>query len=325
MNILVIFTGGTIGSSEGRKWISLDKSTSFTLLENYKKEDGLDVDFEVETPYSILSENLSNEELTSLCKLVGKRVKGEYDGIIVTHGTDTIQYTAAALAYTVDTDIPVILVSANYPLENPMSNGNANFKGAVDFISKGAQKGVFVAYKNKGSEFVDVHLATSLVGHLEGRDEIFGLEEKPFAQVCDGEILLNKTPNIYNVLKREVEFCSSPSVLIINSRPGDNFDYDLENIKAVLIKPYHSGTLNTANHALKDFCKEAKEKKIPVFLANVYGGSAYESSKTYKELGLTVLPFSAIPAIYVKIWIAISLGEDIEEFVLNQLAGEFIK
>ena len=325
MKILVIFTGGTIGSSEGRKWISLDKSTSFTLLENYKKENGLDVDFEVETPYSILSENLSSEELTSLCKLVGERAKGEYDGIIVTHGTDTIQYTAAALAYTVDTKIPVVLVSANYPLENPMSNGNSNFKGAVDFISKGAQKGVFVAYKNKDSEFVDVHLATSLVGHLEGRDEIFGLEEKPFAQVSDGEILGGKTPIIYNVLKRDVEFCSSPSVLVINSRPGDNFDYDLENTNAVLIKPYHSGTLNTANQALKEFCKKAKEKGVPVFLANVYGGSTYESSKTYKELGLTVLPFSAIPAIYVKIWIAISLGEDIKKFVLNELAGEFIK
>ena len=66
MNILVIFTGGTIGSASGKKWISLDDSTNYTLIENYKKEGDSEISFSVLSPYSILSENLSGEELTAL-------------------------------------------------------------------------------------------------------------------------------------------------------------------------------------------------------------------------------------------------------------------
>ena len=325
MKILVVFTGGTIGSSEGRKWISLDQETNYTLIENYRKENSTDVEFEVLHPYSILSENLSNVELTCLCDVVRGKVSKDYDGIIVTHGTDTIQYMASALAYTLKAPIPVVLVSANFPLENPLSNGNENFKSAVDFIKNKTAKGVFVAYKNKNSAYVEVHNATSVVGHAEARDDLFGLEEKPFARVKCGKVEKLGKEVLQNALEEKVEFCECPKILVVNSCPGDDFSYNIENCNAVLIKPFHSGTLNTENKALRDFCERANQKDVPVFLTNVNGGTAYESSKTYKELSLVVLPYCSIPAIYMKIWIAVSLGKEIKQFVLNEIAGEFVK
>lgn len=326
MKILVVFTGGTIGSSEGKKWISLDQATNYTLIENYKKDNGEDVLFDVCQPYSILSENLSNIELSSLCKLLNKKVKEDYDGIVVTHGTDTIQYTASALAFTVKTDIPIVVVSANYPLENPLTNGNVNFKGAVDFIKDKTSKGVFVAYKNSNSNVVDIHLATNVVGHAEARDDVFSLQENPFAFVEEnGSVKKNLENIIYNIDSQNVDFVASPKVLVINSCPADEFNYCLDGYKAVLIKPYHSGTLNTENKALYKFCELANKKDVPVFLANVKSGTAYESSKIYKDLSLTVLPYCSIPAIYTKIWLAISLNKEIKQFVLSPIAGEFIK
>ena len=53
MKILVIFTGGTIGSTVNENWISLNDNTKYTLIENYKKIDS-SVEFDVLSPYSIL-------------------------------------------------------------------------------------------------------------------------------------------------------------------------------------------------------------------------------------------------------------------------------
>lgn len=324
MKILVVFTGGTIGSVSGRKWISLDDSTNYTLIENYNNSDG--IVFDVCSPYSILSENLSGEELGLICKVVNENVKKDYDGIIVTHGTDTIQYTASALSYTVNAkNMPIVLVSANYPLEDERTNGNINFKSAVDFIKSKKANGVFVAYKNSGENFTGIHLGTAVTTHAEARDEIFSLGGKPFASVLDGVVTLGGKEVILNDKEMEVNFTTFPKVLMISSFPGDNFNYSLDGVNAVIIKPYHSGTLDTNNSALLEFCERAKGENVPVFLCNVLGGKAYDSARIYKDLSLTVLPFCSIPAIYTKIWLAVSTGKDIREFVLNPIASEFIK
>ncbi len=325
MKILVVFTGGTIGSSTGEKWISLDQATSFTLLENYKKDNDASVNFEVLNPYSILSENLSGKELTALSKLINQKVKEGYDGIVITHGTDTIQYTAAALSFVVDTDIPVLLVSANYPLENPLSNGNANFKGAVDFIINGGDKGVFVAYQNPNDKKVNIHLGSRLISHLEAKDELFSIDAKPYAEINDGKIIRFSAPIVYNVLKENVSFNDFSKILVVSSIPGDCFSYNLDGIEATILKPYHSGTLNTENPKLIDFCNSAKAKNIPVILINEKDGTSYESTKGYGELGITAIPSSTLPSVYVKTWLAISLGKDVKSFLQKELAGEFTK
>ena len=322
MKILVIFTGGTIGSTVNENWISLNDNTKYTLIENYKKTDS-NVEFDVLSPYSILSENLSANELTILCKLVSENAKKGYDGIIVTHGTDTIQYSASALDFTVNAkNIPIVLVSSNYPLNDERSNGNINFKTAIDFIKSKVSNGVFVAYKNNGDSDVKVHLASQIATHGEGHDGLYTLAGIPFASVIDGKVIVNKTAKP-NGVDLSVNYALSPNILLLNAFPGDLYSYDLSTVNAVLIKPYHSGTLNTENVKLKEFCDKAKSKNIPVFVCNVTNGVAYDSSKAFNDLALTVLPFSSVPAIYVKIWLAISLNKNVKDFVTTELSNEF--
>jgi len=58
-----------------------------------------------------------------------------YDGIIITHGTDTLAYTAAALSFYFNAiKIPILLVSSDYPLDDSKANGLDNFMCAVEFI-----------------------------------------------------------------------------------------------------------------------------------------------------------------------------------------------
>ena len=93
MKILVIFTGGTIGSSIKDGWISTDSATKYALIEKYKENFGADISFETTEPYFLLSENLNADTLNLLIASVKSATEKNYDGIIITHGTDTLHFS----------------------------------------------------------------------------------------------------------------------------------------------------------------------------------------------------------------------------------------
>lgn len=327
MRVAVIFTGGTIGSTLDGEWVSLNSVSKHLLISNYLNKFGDEVEFEIFTPFSILSENLSGHELSKLIKCVDACLKKNYDGIIVTHGTDTIQYTAAALCYTLEvTNIPVLFVSANYPLDAEMTNGNINFEAAVSFIKSRSGCGVFVSYKNTSKSAVEFHYGTRLLSHLETIDDLYSIDRGAFAFYEDGKICFNsefkpvKTKKIY----KNFNFGDKSDILVVSSHPGDSFEYNIEKFKAVILIPYHSSTLNTASAAFVDFCKRAKEGNIPVFVVNLRSEFIYESSKVFDELHLIKLPLCCFAAAYVKLWIALSSGCDVITFMNEEICGEFL-
>ena len=97
MKILVIFTGGTIGTSIKNGWADIDANTKYMLLNGYNNKDN--IEFVTASPYSTLSENLSAKHLNLLQKEIADNIIKDFDGIIVTHGTDTLQYSATAIEY----------------------------------------------------------------------------------------------------------------------------------------------------------------------------------------------------------------------------------
>ena len=97
MKILTVFTGGTIGSTKSGGIISPDSKNSYKLLEMYSKKDKK-VEFTAVQPLNILSENMNGKFLTQLYKCISSYDLSRFDGVIVAHGTDTLQYTAAYLS-----------------------------------------------------------------------------------------------------------------------------------------------------------------------------------------------------------------------------------
>ena len=199
MKIAVIFTGGTIGSRLQDGWISANRETKFQLVENYKKAHQNEVEFFCSEPYFILSENLSARELNLLITAFKEAEKSDADGIILTHGTDSLQFSAAALCLVSSFAKPTLLVSANRPLDDPLGNGNENFAAAVDFISQNCGNGVYISYKNPKGEHC-FHRGDKAVAFLEGDDSLFSLNHKPYALWKNGkiEVLESPSPLLYN-------------------------------------------------------------------------------------------------------------------------------
>ncbi len=285
MKITVIFTGGTIACSNKNGALSPDGANSFTLIDMYRAVDG-SVEFETLSPYFILSENLGCEHWEKLSDCI-KSVSGS-DGVIVTHGTDTLPYTAAYLGLKLGLcDIPVVLVSAAYPLSDSRSNGLDNFRGAVDFIRSGAGKGVFVSYKNSGKN-VMIHRAASVLPHQPYSDSVLSLRGNYFAELVGGEVVLN--PYFEEESFGDFSECKpNGTVLWLRAHPGMIYP-PVDGAKAVLLEGYHSGTLPTAREDFRSFCESASTAGVPLYLTGSEEGFDYESKQAFDELGINVLP-----------------------------------
>lgn len=305
MKILVVFTGGTIGSCYNGNVISTDSSTRYKLIEMYKQRGGK-AEFDTISPYTLLSENLSGEHFSLLYNAIKENINKNYDGIIVTHGTDTLQYTSAMLSYMFGLcSTPIVLVSANYPLENEKSNGLDNFTSAVKFIESGKGKGVFAAYKNSG-EPAKIHRGSRLQHHLAYDDNIYSIKNEYYGEITDTGFVENNSYSEKSdelvIEKMPISTASSP-VLKITPYVGMIYPDINKSTKAILLESYHSGTINTASTELEKFCNKAKELEIPVFLTGSEAGFFYESKELYQKLKINILPPVSPVSAYIKLWL----------------------
>ena len=73
----------------------------------------------------------------------------EYSGIVITHGTDTMAYTASVLSFMLrGISIPVVLTGAQLPMAHPLSDGMENLRTALAMAASGVP-GVFLAFDRK--------------------------------------------------------------------------------------------------------------------------------------------------------------------------------
>ncbi|MCD7980744.1 MAG: asparaginase domain-containing protein [Clostridiales bacterium] len=308
MKISVIFTGGTIGSTVEEKYISLD-ADSYRLLHMYRENyDTSGLQFETGSPFSILSENLSLEHALQLARIVKNQAEKTYDAIILTHGTDTIQYTASLLEWMcTDVKIPVFLVSSNLVLDDPDSNGLINFHGAVVAAGENIAPGVYVSYQNVGGELC-IHRASMLLPHRIFDENLYSVRDKIYAVVKNERLI----PMIHDfhelrVLDGLEMTCERriPKIAMLTIYPdmGDVFANTVlsEETDAVILTCYHSGTLPTEQESFLRFCETAKRKNIPVYLCGIYQEHGYSSTKKFEELSLIRMPWISPIALYTKL------------------------
>lgn len=322
MKILTVFTGGTIGSTKSEGVISPDSENSYKLLEMYSKKDKK-VEFTAVQPLNILSENMNGKFLTQLYKCISSFDLSEFDGVIVAHGTDTLQYTAAYLSYAFGLcKTPIVLVSANFPLEDERSNGFHNFCGAVEIIRSRKGRGVFVSYANC-EYFADIHRGAKVLQHTAYSDELYSIHDNIFGEIHGKEFVKN---DFYSEQQDEIsladctELEETSNVLYVKPYVGMTYPHITNGTKVVLLEGYHSGTLNTDGSELTKFCLDAEKCGVPVYLTGAEQGFFYESKLMFEKLKINVLPPASPIAMYMKLWM---LKKDRLDDVFLPCGGDF--
>jgi L-asparaginase/Glu-tRNA(Gln) amidotransferase subunit D len=347
--ILLVFTGGTIGSAATGGTINTSSNAAFKLLQLFEEHypDHAAVHFDTLQPIQILSENLAPDAWKIIIEAIESAQPDKYDGIIVTHGTDTLAYTAAALGlYFHALAKPVLLVSSDYPLDNPKGNGLANFMCAVAFIRQNIAKGIFVPYRNAG-QAMQVHQGVRLTCSLQLSGDFYSVQGKSFMQFDGLEFkpitsslieLGNSTKqdqgqfSTNNITHLKPQF--SNRILMIKPYPGlDYSHFDLASVDAVLHDLYHSGTACATeqwgkNHSLLEFINRCKEQGINVYLAPaIKSENAYQSTRELIEHGAEMIWNMSIEAAYLKLMLAYGNFTDrqqISAFIGCDIAGEHV-
>jgi glutamyl-tRNA(Gln) amidotransferase subunit D len=132
----------------------------------------------------IFSEDMTPATWSDLARAVHKEIKEGADGVIITHGTDTMSYTAAALSFMVQSPVPIVLVGSQRSADRPSSDNAMNAICAAT-VATSDMAGVFIVMHGTTSDdSCAVHRGTKVrKSHTSTRTAFASINDKPVAYV----------------------------------------------------------------------------------------------------------------------------------------------
>lgn len=265
-NIAILATGGTIAGSID----SNVKTTGYTAgvigvdtLINAVPEIKEIANIQGEQIANIDSADMTNEVWLMLAKRINALLASkDIDGIVVTHGTDTMEETAFFLHLTVKSDKPVVLVGAMRPSTAISADGPKNLYNAVALAadSKAKNKGVMIAMNDR---IQSARHASKT--HALNVETFQSLNSGDMGYILDGKVFFNYTPtqlhtkkSIFNVGQLE----HLPKVDILYSYAHDGSDVAAQALfnagtKGIVVAGTGAGSIHKhQKEALKKLIKQ---------------------------------------------------------------------
>jgi glutamyl-tRNA(Gln) amidotransferase subunit D len=237
--VALISTGGTIASKIDYRTGGVHAALSADELYVSVPELANHASIDPEVLMSEYSENLRPEHWTWIAEKVTEKIKsGRYSGIVVSHGTDTMHYTAAALSFALQKlPVPVVLVGAQRSSDRPSSDAALNLLSATIFATESKCAGVFVAmHACTSDDIIACHVGTRVrKNHTSRRDAFESIDMIPVAFVRNNEIeMQHKHPN-------RLEQRSSDNPFEVNTKFED---------RVILLKYYPGFDPTLIEHAI---------------------------------------------------------------------------
>ncbi|ALM26773.1 type II asparaginase [Bacillus altitudinis] len=252
-NIKVLATGGTIaGSSDSNTdttgyksgALGIDKViASVPQLKDIANVTG-------EQVANVGSENVDNALLLKLAKRVNQLLNDDQvDGIVVTHGTDTLEETAYFLHLVVKSDKPVVVVGSMRPASAISADGPLNLYHAVKIAStkEAKGKGVMVTLNDRiaSARFITKTNTTTT-------DSFKSLEQGYIGEVAGEVVSFYNEPTRKHTADSEFDISKLkelPQVDILYGYQNDQkYVYDAavkEGAKGIVVAAAGNGTMST--------------------------------------------------------------------------------
>jgi L-asparaginase/Glu-tRNA(Gln) amidotransferase subunit D len=336
--VLVAFTGGTIGARAAEGAIDVVSGQTRLLLDRFNRSAVRDVEFDVIEPFNTLSENIEPERWSQLAEAVRGAVDDVHDGVVITHGTDTLSFTASAMGFALaGLRIPIFLVASDLPLDDPLANGPANFESAIRFIKEVSEVGVFVVYRNPDGTSL-IHYGTRLLAATPMSHFFLSVDGAEYGDVRNDHIRLREPrgllPGTRRFSRSELESAFAHNVLLLRPYPGLNYsNLDLSGVQAVVHDLYHSGTACVSpkqeTRSLVWLAASCQSADIPLFVVPWSDNEdLYGSARILLESGVTSVTRMSATAAYVKVMLGLGNGmngDALRKFVVSEeLANEFV-
>ncbi len=160
--VAIFGTGGTIASRVDYRTGAVHPATTSEELYALIPELSQIARIEPEILFSLYSENIEPEDWTKIAEKVAQEVNNGVQGVVITHGTDTLGYTVAALSFALQgIPVPVVLVAAQRSSDRPSSDAVLNLIAGVSVAARADFAGVYLAmHANDSDGRVAIHAGT---------------------------------------------------------------------------------------------------------------------------------------------------------------------
>ena len=322
--ILLLTTGGTIASMPGGEGLEPHRSD---VMERELEQLRTYYDITVRDVMCLDSSNIRPEEWELIASAIFSQRVG-FDGVVVSHGTDTMAYTASAVTFMLpDIDVPVVFTGSQLPLADILSDGPDNLRTAFAMAASG-KPGVFLAFDRKvmlGCRAVKVRAS--------GFSAFESVNARYAGLVSNRGLVLDE--KILPVRRREAKLRSqiSKNVFLLKLTPGLNpavFDMlAAMGYRGIVVEAFGLGGFNVLGKSLRRI-QRAVEDGISVVVTTqcLYDSSnlqVYQVGNRLLEMGVIQGRDMTSEAAMTKLMWALGQGMDqteIKELFEQNLAGE---
>jgi L-asparaginase len=259
--ILLLATGGTIASVKGKE--GLTPNMTAEELVSYLPDRGQTYTVDGHILMNIDSTNMQPEYWVRIAEAVYENYE-DYDGFVITHGTDTMAYTAAALSYMLQhLSKPVVLTGSQVPIGFKKTDAIKNIRDAIRFACEHIG-GVYIVFDGR------VIIGTRAVKMRTKSFDAFESINHPYiAYIERGEIKYHyELPPVKGKgLKLDTSLC--PDVFLLKLYPGTRpeiFDYLKLLYKGVIIESFGNGGLPFQERNLLPKIKELIDAGMAVVI-----------------------------------------------------------
>ena len=322
--ILLLTTGGTIASLPGGDGLEPHRSE---VMERELNQLRTYYDITVDDVICLDSSNIRPEEWQLIARRIFEERAG-FDGIVVSHGTDTMAYTASAVTFMLpNIDLPVVFTGSQLPLADMLSDGPDNLRTAFAMAASG-YPGVFLAFDRKvmlGCRAVKVR--ASGFSAFESVNARYAAQVSNRGLVVDTRVL----PEVHGEAALRPEI--SQSVFLLKLTPGLNpavFEMlAAMGYRGIVIEAFGLGGVNVLHKGLRGI-RRAVEDGISVVVTTqcLYDSAnleVYQVGSKLLELGVIQGRDMTSEAAMTKLMWAIGQGmsqEEISNLFQKNLVGE---
>lgn len=226
--VTIIWTGGTIGSKVTYGTGGVASTVKPEELFYYVPELPEIANISMNHLFSVWSQDLTYMEWQKLADAVAKEINAGARGVVITHGTDTMHYTAAALSFMLkNLNAPVVLTGSQRSSDRGSSDAFLNLIAATKLAANSdiAEVGICMHASSSDDKMAFIRGTKARKMHTSRRDAFRAINDKPIAYATQrGEISYisdyKKIEKTAAKVKAETKF--EPLVALLKTHPNSD-------------------------------------------------------------------------------------------------------
>ncbi len=329
--ISIIGTGGTISSRVDYQSGSVYPAMSAEELVEFVPSIKEIANIESVEVMQKLSEDMEPRDRLTIAENIKKAFESGSRGVVVAHGTDTMTFTASAIAFMIHPPGPIVFVGSQRSSDRPSTDAYLNLLAAVAFATHGkAYESVIAMHASSSDDYVLIHRSVrARKNHSTRRDAFMSISSKPIARVySNGKIEYLRRDLLK--LEEDYKIGLDERVALLYVYPGistELIDRLADRMRGIVL----AGTgMGHAPEYLQESIKRAIENDVKVFMTTqCLRGKVdpYVYRRGRELLSIGVQYVNMLPEVaYVKLMRTLKRHEEeVDEIMRKNLVGEILE